>query len=637
MNKNTLLAIVLSFTILIAWSIYMRKKSGPVKIDKTPPIFKGIKKVTPDYKNGYLKLKWDPAEDNLRIVYGVFISQTSEITQFNNPAYYTTNTSFIISDLDMSKNYYFAVRAIDQANNRDNNIKQIYLKSKYKDFNVSEKKVEYENKVAIYHFSTLGGRLKNIILKDYKTMDGKEQVNLLNYPKQVLSHYYPLDIKVYSSKDDNTILKINDQARYTSRKKGNKIFFSSVINKDLKIIKEYVFKENNYDFTLNIKLSSTAGYKSASDAYDRIAVKWQPTLGPVNKLDKYDNLVYAYYAEEKLEEEGKGGGCMGGKKTLNKIIIKRADNIKWICFHNRYFIAAIMPTEKYKIKETFFYSDGKNDIGGIISSIDNNKLRTQGVEYNYTIYAGPKIRATFKNNKQLSGLGKAISGRSFILPKKFVNAISSVFFEVLLFIYKFVKSYGLAIIIFTILIKIVLYPLTHKQFESMVKMQKIQPIITQVREQYKSDAQMMNKELMKVYKKYKVNPLGGCLPLLMQLPIFIAIWNMLQSAIELRTAPFLWIKSLAMPDTVGYIGTIPINILPIFMGVTMLYQQTMTGTGGASKQKSMMYFMPLIFLVMFWNMPSGLVLYWSVQNVLSIGQQLLIKKYQKVETGGETK
>ena len=634
MNKNTLFALVLSFCILMAWSYFVRKKSPPLKVDKTIPIFKGIKKVTPDYKNQYLKLEWDAAEDDSNITYYIFLSPVSPVTQYNDPAYYTMNTSYIASDLDISKNYYFAVKAVDEGNNQDINTKQIYFKSKYKNPGAKEKIIKYENNIAVYHFSTLGGRLKNIILKKYKTIDGKDPVNLLFYSEKArTSGYYPLDIKIFSSREDEEVLKFNDQNYYNHRVSDNKIIFTGNINKHIRVIKEYSFNENDYHFRVNIKLKNTSGYKSD---YDRIALKWQPTLGPVNKLDKYDNLMTGYYAEETLIEEGKKGGCGGGKKKLGKVIVKKPDDLKWICFHNRYFIAAIIPVEKYKTHSTFLYSDNKKSIAGIISSLDGEKMKKQGgIEYNYTVYAGPKLRDVFKNTKQLSDLIKTISARSFLLPKKVTNAISSVFLDIMLFIYNIVKSYGLAIIVFTLLIKIVMYPITHKQFESMVKMQKIQPIVAQVKEQYKSDAQLMNKELMKVYKKYKVNPLGGCLPMLLQLPIFIAIWNMLQSAIELRSASFFWIKSLALPDTVGYIGTIPVNILPIFMGVTMLYQQSMTQTD--SKQKSMMYFMPLIFLVFFWNMPSGLVLYWSMQNVLSIGQQFLIKKYQKIEIGGEKK
>lgn len=598
---------------------------GPAKNDTTAPIFRGIKNVSPDYKNGYLQLGWDAAEDDSPVTYLIFFNSQSRITQFKEPAYYTRETSYITSDLDLSKNYYFAVKAVDVNNNIDDNEKQIYFKSGFKHKGVSEEVIEYENSIAIYYFSTLGGRLKNIILKDYKTMDGKGQVKLLYYPGKASSYYYPLDVKILSKNDRYELLKFNDQNYYDSKVVGNKIVFTGV-HDNLQVIKEYNIPENDYHFQLCVKLKRGVGNNKV---YDIIALKWQPALGPENVSDKYDQLENCFYAAGNLKK------VRYKKKNYNNLIIKKEDHIKWVAFFNRYFVSAIIPEETFKIKELFFYSDGIKKIAGIISVIDNDKFKTEGIEYNYTIYAGPKLRDTFKNIGKLNTLKTTISSRSFPVIGKLSDKLGYLFLDILLFIYQIVRNYGLAIIIFTILIKIILYPLTHKQFESMVKMQKIQPIVSQVREQYKKDPQLMNKELMKVYKKHKVNPLGGCLPLLFQLPIFFAIWNMLQSSIELRTASFLWIKSLALPDTIGHLGSIPINPLPILMGATMMIQQGQTKTD--SKQKSMMYFMPLIFLIFFWNMPSGLVLYWSVQNILSIVQQFIIKKHQKNEIGGAEK
>ncbi len=620
MNKNTLIALVLSLGILMVWSYFNKKDHISQKQDHTSPIFQGIKSVNADYKNGYIKLSWDAAKDDSEVTYGIFVNE-SKSTQFNNPVYYTTKTSFLINDLDLSKNYYFAVHAFDMANNVDGNKKQLYFKSQFKDKGIKEKLIRFNTVGATYIFSSIGGRLKNIVLKKYKTMDKKEQVKLVYYLSRAHSYYYPLDMKIFNSKDNYDFLKFNDMKHYSSRKSGNKIIFSA-IQKDLQIVKEYIFKKDSYSFQLSIKLKPVSGIKVN---YDRIALKWQPTLGPENKIDKYDNIETSYYAQENKKK------VSYKKKNYNNIIVKKADNIKWVAFHNRYFVASIIPDEAYKIKETFFYTDdGVKKISGIISSIDPGKLNKHEIELNYTIYAGPKLRDVFKKNKKLNSLIKTISSRKLILGiGKFITKLGNLFLDVLLFINKIVKNYGLAIIIFTILIKLILYPLTHKQFESMVKMQKIQPVINQVKEQYKNEPQKLNKELMQVYKKYKVNPFGGCLPLILQMPIFFAIWDMLQYSLELRSASFLWVRSLALPDTIGYLGSIPINILPIIMGATMLLQQSQTGTD--ARQKSMMYFLPLIFLIFFWKMPSGLVLYWTIQNILSIGQQYLIKKHQKAK------
>ncbi len=628
MSKNTVIALVLSFVVLIMYQLFMKKEQKIAPKNVKLIHFQGIKNVDADYQNGYIKLSWNSAKDPSNISYGIFFKEGSKILDFNNPVYFTKDKSFIISDIDMTKNYYFAVRAFDPYNNSDKNEKQVYFKSEFKDKGLKEKVIKFENENAIYHFSTLGGRLKNIILKKYKTMDKKDQVNLVYYSKKAHSYYYPLDLKIFNSKDNYDSLKFNDLTSYSSQLKGNSIIFTAVVDKNIKVIKEYKVN-NNYVLKVNVRLEKTS---SSKVNYNRIALKWQPVIGPINTLDKYDMILNSYYVNENIKK------IKFKKKNYNTVIVKKAMDIKWIAMHNRYFAAAIIPDETYNVKEAIFHSDGKRELSGIVSSIDMDKLNSRGVEYNYTVYAGPKLRGIFKSTKALNTLKKTISNRKFILGiGKFITKLGYIFLDIMLFIYGIFKSYGLAIIIFTILIKLCLYPVTHKQFESMVKMQKIQPVITQVKEQYKNDSQRMNKELMLVYKKYKVNPFGGCLPIVLQIPIFFAIWDMLQYSLELRTASFLWIKSLALPDTVGFIGSIPINILPIIMGVTMLLQQKQTSTD--AKQKTMMYFLPLIFLIFFWKMPSGLVLYWTVQNILSIGQQSLIKKYQNkpIEAEGEKK
>lgn len=624
MNKNTVIAFILSISILIVWSIFIRKQATPPqkKIDLN---FSGIKQVSADYKNGYIKVTWNPAEAKSQITYGIFFKEKEKISDFNRPAYYTDKSSMLIQDLDLSKDYYFAVKAYDANGNTDKNTKQFNFKSQFKSKGLQERVVKFENQEAVYYLSTLGGRIKNIVLKKYKTIDNKEQVNLLKYSKPTHRYYYTLDLKVMKKDDNYDLLQFNDLTAYQVSVNNNKITFKAVLNKELKIIKEYIFAKQGFLFQKNVRLKQIAGRTE----YNQIVLKWQPTLGPENKMDQYNKLQMGYYAAENLDNVNIK------KKKYNKVLVKKEDKLDWITFHNRYFVAAIMPDETFRINESVFSSDGAKHMAGIVSMFEPGKLKKE-LQLNYTIYAGPKIRDTFKNSKRLNSLRKTISQRSFILGiGKMITKLGNVFLDTLIFIYGLVKSYGLAIIIFTILIKILLYPLTHKQFESMGRMQKIQPVINQVREQYKNDAQRMNKELMQVYKKYKVNPFGGCLPLILQIPIFFAIWDMLQYSLELRSASFLWIKSLALPDTIGHLGSIPINILPLVMGATMLLQQTQTSTD--PKQKSMMYILPIVFLFFFWKMPSGLVLYWTIQNILSIVQQSFIKKYQKVEVGGAPK
>jgi len=188
------------------------------------------------------------------------------------------------------------------------------------------------------------------------------------------------------------------------------------------------------------------------------------------------------------------------------------------------------------------------------------------------------------------------------------------------YINEFTHNYGVAIILLTVVIKILFFPLTHKSYKSMKDMQKVQPLMLKIREKYKNDRETLNKETMALYRTHKVNPLGGCLPMILQIPVFFALYKALLGSIELRHAPFLlWINDLSAKD--------PYYITPIVMGATMFIQQKMTPTVGDPTQAKMMLLMPIVFTFMFLNFPSGLVIYWLVNNVLSIGQQLYINKY----------
>ncbi len=191
------------------------------------------------------------------------------------------------------------------------------------------------------------------------------------------------------------------------------------------------------------------------------------------------------------------------------------------------------------------------------------------------------------------------------------------------------------LIILTILIKIVLWPLGNKSYKSMNEMKKVQPLINEIREKYKNDKKKMNEELMGLYRIYKINPVGGCFPMLLQIPVFFAFYRMLYEAIELRHAPFVgWITDLSAPDRLfPFEQAIPfmdppygIPVLTIVMGASMFLQQKMAPPPGDPTQAKMMLLMPIVFTVIFINFSSGLVLYWFVNNILSIAQQYYISK-----------
>jgi YidC/Oxa1 family membrane protein insertase len=202
---------------------------------------------------------------------------------------------------------------------------------------------------------------------------------------------------------------------------------------------------------------------------------------------------------------------------------------------------------------------------------------------------------------------------------------------VLHFSHRFTGSYGLDIILLTVLIKILMAPLTHKSFVSMKQMQKLAPQMEKLKERYKDDKEKLNREIMELYRRNGVNPLGGCLPMALQFPVFIGLYNALSTPIELRHAPFLWIQDLSQPDwkslpiaVAGWEFGIP--VLTILMGASMFVQQWMTPSAGDPNQRKLMLMMPLIFTFMFVTFPAGLTIYWLVNNILSIAQQYWINR-----------
>ena len=241
----------------------------------------------------------------------------------------------------------------------------------------------------------------------------------------------------------------------------------------------------------------------------------------------------------------------------------------------------------------------------------------------FLIYAGPQRYETLKT----LGFGD-------LLSRGFFGLIKIGFLIALKFLNQFTHNFGWAIILLTVLIKGAFTPLTHMSFQSMKKMQALQPKLKNLQERYKGDPTKLNKEMMGLYKRNKVNPMGGCLPMLLQIPIFIAFYQVLNETIELKGASFIfWIHDLSEPDrlfhlpmTLPFIGD-SFNLLPFFMIASQFFQQKLTPQAAATpEQTQMMAFMPLIFGVMFYQMPSGLVLYWFINNTLSVIHQIFVKR-----------
>ncbi len=298
-------------------------------------------------------------------------------------------------------------------------------------------------------------------------------------------------------------------------------------------------------------------------------------------------------------------------------------HVSWTGYEDNYFINAVIPLTEGTHMVTI---GGSADMVRTVVSEGTVSLEPKGTAtYIYKMYFGPKKLTILKTVNY--DLAKAINFGWFdVLAKPMLWLLN--------FFYGYIGNYGIAIILVTILIKGSFWPITQKGMKSMKNMQKLQPKVAKLKEKYKDDPTKMNQEMMAMYKTYKVNPIGGCLPMIIQIPFFFALYRVLMAAIELRHAPFmLWINDLYAPDRlmvgfdIPYIHGIP--VLTLLMGASMYLQQKMTPTTADPTQAKVMQFLPVVFTFMFLNFASGLVLYWFVNNLLSILQQQLINRQVK--------
>ncbi len=391
----------------------------------------------------------------------------------------------------------------------------------------------------------------------------------------------------------------------------NSLLFKQRYPDGFEIQKEFIFRENDY------RIDSTLTFLNNSDSTreGNAFVEWTAPHpeknggGFLGMSRSTDVSRFAYFINGKVERKEL-------KDIKDEIILE--GEFLWTSIEEKYFISAVIPGSRKPAQVRIGPTD--NYIAYQLLYPLITLKPGDSITYGFSLFVGPLDIDILK--QQGASLEKAIDFGFFdIIAKPLL--LSLIFFN------KYIGNYGLAIIFITIIIKIFFWPLTNKSMKSMKGMQNIQPEIAQLKEKYKDNKEEFARQQMALYKKYKVNPLGGCLPMLLQIPVFIALYRVLNSSIELRHANFIsfWINDLSAKD--------PTYIAPVLMGLSMLLQQKMTPTSADPAQAKMMMFMPVIFTVMFLNFPSGLVIYWLVNNVLSIAQQLYINKKSNV-AGGTT-
>ena len=292
-------------------------------------------------------------------------------------------------------------------------------------------------------------------------------------------------------------------------------------------------------------------------------------------------------------------------------------SLRWLGVRSKYFICSIAPAnaDRHSVELIARFAQPVPEFEFRIGT----RLARSG-SWNGLLYLGPL------DYEELI-LYDVEMERAMDLGFPVIREISKLLLVLFVAAHTYVPNYGYVIILFAVAVKIIVYPLTHKSYESAAKMQALQPKIAALKEKYKSDNQRLSRETMKLYKDEGVNPLGGCLPLLLQMPIFIALYQTFSSTIELRQAPFiLWIDDLSLPDEIVIADT-PIHVLPLLMSTAMFFQSKMTMKD--PKQAALVYIMPAVMIFIMWSFSSGLVLYWTVFNVLQIAQQYLTNRYKQ--------
>lgn len=466
---------------------------------------------------------------------------------------------------------------------------------------ISSEEKEYIVKTELYTavFTNIGARLKYLELNNYRIEDRKDAdlVSMIDVARPNLS-------TLRLSGVDG--LQLSPVAPYSLPQNGDELTLAGDEKKDI------VFSTRSAEGLIIEKILTVHGNSYAMDLKVRVRNPNQEIIRGALEL----SLVKVLKENEEPDRfTFTGGAALVGDELKTASIDDLEDesftfdeNTVWSAYEDKYFMSALVPLED-SIEKVVIQRRG--DKIENVFTLPFMALNPDETAVNsFMAYFGPRDTSVLESvNYELS---KAIDFGFFTI-------ISEPLLWFMNLLYEYVHNYGIAIIALTVLIKLLFWPLTHKSYASMKSMQKLQPEIQKIKERFKNDRARQGQETMELYKKHRVNPMSGCLPMLIQIPVFIALYRVLYEAIELRHADFMfWITDLSAKD--------PYYITPLIMGATMFIQQKMTPSTMDATQQKIFLLMPVVFTVLFLNFPSGLVIYWLVNNLLTIAQQYYIHR-----------
>ncbi len=462
-------------------------------------------------------------------------------------------------------------------------------------------------------FTEDGGAIKSFRLKKHRETHDDDSPGM-QLVKTDGSQGFPLDFSWGSALGSRVLYESGkQQIQLSAATNKAELRMSAQAANGLIVERIYTFDNSNYLIDMTVRVINSSGNPlQGIPQLQQLNTPFEGVSSPANRF-LFSGPVAFVNGEL---EEVKVGDFEDGPKTIQGAI-------EWVGYEGNYFLCGIIPIDG---AGSTFTMQGTEALTRTMLAGDLDTIQPGGEkEYKYHIYYGPKKLEMLDSIGY--NLGKSVNFGWFDVIAKPTLWLLNMFYGV-------VHNYGIAIILVTVLFKALFWPITQRGMKSMKNMQKLQPKMMKIKEKYKSDPTKMNQEVMSLYKTYKVNPLGGCLPMVLQIPVFFALYKVLLQSIELRHAPFmLWITDLAAPDRlwigldIPYLGGIP--VLTLLMGASMFLQQKMSPSTADPTQAKIMMFLPVVFTFMFLNFASGLVLYWFINNLLSILQQVLINRDTK--------
>jgi len=490
--------------------------------------------------------------------------------------------------------------------------------------NLPEKVETLKNDVAELHFSNNRGGLVSIDLLTHKAEQGHAvELNPASVAAIGAISQTP------NSWEDSGYDLTTDPASGTATLKRQ-------LNGGVEVTKTYALaKQANLKDDYQLKLAITFNNSGSSEFKVPGYFVSTGVAAPIHRNDKAYATQFDWYRDGKYNSIAvnwfDSSSLLGLIQTSPaKEVYLAPDNdnnpvkILWASVSNQYFATILAPvdiggTHVWARRIQIPNNDNQPQLQGIQGALEIPGFQLAPGEsktIEFTIYGGPK---------EFNRLAKLPNNQADVMNFGWAKWISEMLLTVMNTLHPWVKSYALTIIIMTIIIRSLLWPLQNAATKSMRKMAQLSPIINELKEKYKADPQRMQQETMKLYKEYGINPFGGCLPMLIQIPIFFGFYGMLDKAIELRNSSFLWVSDLSQPDTVFHLAGFPINVLPLVMAATQFWQMSIIPKTSDSAQQRIFLFMPLIFLFICYNYASALALYWTVQNLFIVVQTYLTR------------